>query len=407
MSSLAERPAATRSALLDGAPLLGVALTSTGALIVAGLTDIGRGVVLTAASALLIATVWLALRRRQPDVPAEATDPVTGLGTTTQLVSELDRRLGGPGPAPTLLLLFDLHGFKAYNDDFGRDAGDLLLARLAERLAIVAGTNGSAFRLAGDELALVVPIGEGDGERVIDAAVDALSMHGEAFRIGCSFGGAIVPYEAADGPAAIDLAERRLASQRRSRLRARAMNTLAEALSRHPEASPLTRPVESLAMAVGGLLGLTGNRLEALARAAELHDIGQLSIPSEILDKRGTLDEGEWEFVRQQTLVAEHVLHSSPHLWGVAPIVRATYENWDGTGYPDGLTGEDIPLAARIIRVCHAYDAMVSTRAYRSALDPAEALAEIESRAGTSFDPAVVNVLAALVGARSAGMRAA
>jgi HD-GYP domain-containing protein (c-di-GMP phosphodiesterase class II) len=101
--------------------------------------------------------------------------------------------------------------------------------------------------------------------------------------------------------------------------------------------------------------------------------------------------------MRQHTVVGERILRASPSLREVAAIVRSTHENWDGTGYPDGLAGEDIPLAARIIIACDAYDAMTSSRNYARALSPDDALLELERGSGTQFDQAVVRVLVAHV----------
>ena len=95
-----------------------------------------------------------------------------------------------------------------------------------------------------------------------------------------------------------------------------------------------------------------------LRRAAELHDIGKIAIPDEILRKPGPLDEIEWELMRKHTLIGERILGASPSLAPVARLVRSSHERWDGEGYPDGLAGEDIPLGARIIFVCDAFDAM-------------------------------------------------
>ncbi|HXF99072.1 MAG TPA: HD domain-containing phosphohydrolase [Gaiellaceae bacterium] len=385
---------------------LALGFVSLAVLAYAGVRGLDALPVLAAAAASLAALAALARGARGDGANGRERDPVTGLRTRACLVAELERRLRRPDPPPTLVLVFDLHGFQAYNEDYGREAGDALLARLAERLRAALGAEGEAFRLPGDELALLATVGEGDAERLIDAAADALSTRGEGFRVECSFGGVLVPYETADAQEALRLAEERLAGHRRSKQGIRTVNALVGALSGR-KAAPLEGRVESLAVAVGGLLGVHGDRLEALARAAELHDVGTLSIPSDILGKPGPLDEDEWEFVRRQTLVGERILRTSPQLREVAAIVRTACENWDGSGYPDGLSGEEIPLAARIIRVCHAFDAMLSPRSYRPALTPEEALAELESRAGTIFDPVVVRVLGSLVRARSEGERAA
>lgn len=397
----------TARAATVAAPLA-AGLVAVGVLAYVGLREANAVPVVLAATALL-AVLLVFARRLHRAAPSEATrDALTGLGSRAELVAELDRRLAATDPTPALVLTFDLHGFQAYDEDFGHEAGDVLLTRLATKLAAVAAPDGRVFRLAGDEFCLIAPVGEGDAERLIDEATTALSEHGDGFRIECSFGGVLVPFEATESQTALGLAGERLSGQRRSKRRIRTVNALVEALSEQRRgAVPLKGRVESLAVAVGGLLGIHGDRIEALARVAELHDVGRLSIPSDILDKPGPLDEREWEFVRQHTVIGERILRTSPQLRQFASIVRATHENWDGTGYPDGRAGEEIPVAARIIRVCHAFEAMTSPRPYRPALSPEQAVAELEARAGTNFDPAVVRILSALVSARVEGARAA
>jgi HD-GYP domain-containing protein (c-di-GMP phosphodiesterase class II) len=155
------------------------------------------------------------------------------------------------------------------------------------------------------------------------------------------------------------------------------------------------------------MLGLRRDELEELERVAQLHDLGKLAVPDEILSKPGALDEREWEFVRQHTIVGERILRASPALRSVAGIVRASHENWDGTGYPDGVAGEEIPLAARIVHACNAFVAMTSDRPYRTTLPVEEALDELERCAGTQFDPTVVRVLVARVRDEQEAERAA
>jgi HD-GYP domain-containing protein (c-di-GMP phosphodiesterase class II) len=267
---------------------------------------------------------------------------------------------------------------------------------------------GATYRLGGDEFCLIAPVGEGDAERLIDRASEALAEHSEGLGIGSSFGGVLVPYEATNPSDALRLADERLYGQKRSKQGIRTVNALVEALSeRKSHAHVPTDGVQALTVVIGRMLGLRGEELEALARAAELHDVGTLAIPDDILGKPGPLEEREWEFVQRHTLVGERILRASPQLWGVASIVRATHETWDGTGYPDGLAGDEIPRAARIIAACNAFEAMTSPRPYREALTTEEALAELESCSGTTFDPAVVRVLTALVQARLEGERAA
>ena len=145
------------------------------------------------------------------------------------------------------------------------------------------------------------------------------------------------------------------------------------------------------------MLGLRRDELDELERAAQLHDLGMLAVPDEILHKPGPLDEREWAFVREHTIVGERILRAHPGLRSVAGLVRSSHENWDGSGYPDALQGEEIPLAARIVRACNAYVAMTSVRPYRPALSEDEALNELMRLAGTEYDANVVRVLVAHV----------
>ena len=150
----------------------------------------------------------------------------------------------------------------------------------------------------------------------------------------------------------------------------------------------------ALALAVGRRMGMSAEGLDVLARAAELHDVGKIAIPDAILNKPGPLDEEEWKFMRRHTILGERILMAASALRPVARLVRCSHERFDGGGYPDGLAGEQIPLGARIIFVCDAFDAMTSDRTYSTAIAPAEALAELRRCAGTQFDPRVVEAFA-------------
>jgi HD-GYP domain-containing protein (c-di-GMP phosphodiesterase class II) len=144
-------------------------------------------------------------------------------------------------------------------------------------------------------------------------------------------------------------------------------------------------------------LGLDEQEAAAVRHAASLHDIGKVAIPDSILSKPGALDEDEWVFMRSHTLIGERILGGAPSLTPLSRLVRSSHERMDGSGYPDGLAGEDIPLGARIIAVCDAYDAMLADRPYSPARTPVEALAELRRCAGSQFDLAVVDAFAAVV----------
>jgi HD-GYP domain-containing protein (c-di-GMP phosphodiesterase class II) len=164
---------------------------------------------------------------------------------------------------------------------------------------------------------------------------------------------------------------------------------------REPELYQHLHGVGELAVSVGRRLGLGSEDLDLVCRAAEMHDVGKMAVPDAILMKAGPLDEAEWAYMRRHTLIGERILAAVPALMPVARLVRSSHERWDGTGYPDGLRAEQIPLGARIVAVCDAYDAMVSDRPYRDGISPLEALAELRRCAGTQFDPTVVNAFCA------------
>jgi HD-GYP domain-containing protein (c-di-GMP phosphodiesterase class II) len=138
-----------------------------------------------------------------------------------------------------------------------------------------------------------------------------------------------------------------------------------------------------------------------------LHDVGKLAIPDTIVEKPGPLDHDEWSFVCRHPMIGQRILATTPGLAGAAALVRASHERPDGCGYPDGLSGDDIPLGARIVAICDAYRAMTSHRPYRGAMTPAAALEELRQGAGTQFDAAVVAAFADAVGAGDAVDRTA
>jgi len=150
-------------------------------------------------------------------------------------------------------------------------------------------------------------------------------------------------------------------------------------------------------------LNVPDDQLASVHHAAELHDIGKVGIPDAILSKPGPLDQEEWAFIRQHTLIGESILAVAPALKLTSKLVRASHESFDCTGYPDQIAGEDIPLGSQVIAVCDAFDAMVSERPYAGSQSSAKALAEIRRCAGTQFDPRVVEAFALVLAAKSNG----
>lgn len=163
-----------------------------------------------------------------------------------------------------------------------------------------------------------------------------------------------------------------------------------------------SRNVVEHAVAVGRRLALSEEEIFEVELVALLHDIGKIAIPDAILHKRGALTEQEWRVMREHPIEAELLLRETLGLEHLAPMIRAEHERWDGAGYPDGLAGEDIPLASRITLACDAYHAMTSERPYRHAMAPDQARAQLVANAGTQFDPRVVDALLATRDVRAA-----
>jgi HD-GYP domain-containing protein (c-di-GMP phosphodiesterase class II) len=158
-----------------------------------------------------------------------------------------------------------------------------------------------------------------------------------------------------------------------------------------------SRDVVSLVLDVCDRLDVGGRERRDAEFAALLHDVGKIKIPSEIINKPGKLTDQEFELIKTHTVEGEQLLSQVGGLLGnVGRIVRSCHEDWDGTGYPDGLRGEEIPLVARIVRCCDAFSAMTTDRSYRKAMPVTEAIAELRRCSGTDFDPAVVDALTAV-----------
>ena len=350
------------------------------------------------------------------------TDPLTGLGNHRHFHERLERELrhARERRLPLTLCLVDVDDFKRINDRFGHPAGDRVLSRLAARLR----QTGEAFRLGGDEFALLLPgYDENAALTAATSIVDRISAL-ELDQLGSvtvSAGVATSPAHATDRdelirladsalywakeygknrvrayrPDVIELAElKRLASGPDRAARFRAAASLARAVdARDVYTGSHSQRVADLAARTARRLGMPEEEVELTRLAASLHDLGKLAIPEEILRKPGPLTDPERMVLERHPQIGFRMLESL----GVDPVadwVLHHHERWDGSGYPDGLPGERIPLGARIIFVADAYDAMTSERVYRRRVAPEQAIAELKRCAGRQFDPEIVNALA-------------
>jgi diguanylate cyclase (GGDEF)-like protein len=349
------------------------------------------------------------------------TDPLTGLGNHRSFHERLQRELTAAESegVPLALCLVDFDELKTINDRFGHPVGDLVLEQVASRLR----QGGEAFRLGGDEFAVLLP-GQDERQaagvaRSIVERVAALHIEGVG-SVTVSAGVATYPTHGTGRDELIRCADSALywaKKDGKNRVHAYAAESVlrsnVEQLGERPDRGARYRAAESLAKAVDARdaysgshsqrvgdysariarrLGADESAVELTRLAGKVHDLGKLAIPEEILRKPDALSEADRAVLERHPQVGSQMLESL----GVEPVaewVLHHHERWDGTGYPQRLAGDQIPLAARILFVADAYDAMTSERVYRERLTQAEALAELERCAGTQFDPAVVKAL--------------
>ena len=342
------------------------------------------------------------------------TDALTNLGNRRALVDDLAREPFGDGRAELAVAIFDLDGFKQYNDTFGHPAGDSLLARLGGRLSDAVADSGRAYRIGGDEFCVLAPLPSEDIDSLVKEAAVALRETGEGFQIDCSFGFAFLPREALTAEGALQLADRRMYADKAGRSSAgrQSADVLLEVINeRSPDLRDHIKQVATRAASTAQILGVPEHQVAQVGVAAELHDIGKAAIPDTILNKSAPLDEAERQFISTHTVIGERIMLAAPSLAPLAGMVRSSHERFDGGGYPDGLSGAQIPRGAAIITVCDTFDAMVAGRPYRAAIPVDEALEELRRCSGSQFDPEVVDAFLAVVAgeqqeARSAGVPA-
>ena len=385
----------------------GFAAIALGVLLAGQFTPVHTAAALLAAAALILGGVRGAmlfrdnLRLLNTSRRESLTDGLSGLQNRRALMADLeDAAESATAQEPRTLALFDLDGFKQYNDAFGHAAGDALLRRLAADLGAAVAGHGRAYRLGGDEFCILLDRHADARDPVIENALLALFEPADPYAVDASYGLVAMPEDATTATEALRLADHRMYALKHGRraTQGQAREVLLALLGeREPDLHRHMRDVAGLARSVGREMGLDAEDLDVVVRAAELHDIGKVAIPDAILDKPGALDDDEWAFVRQHTIIGERIVSAAEALRPVGRVVRSSHERWDGGGYPDGLRGTEIPLGARIVLACDAWDAMTSDRAYRRAMPAEEAAAELRANAGTQFDPDVVTALLAVV----------
>jgi two-component system cell cycle response regulator len=374
------------------------------------------------------------------------TDPLTDLPNHRAMIEQLDKEWERTRRShrPFSVIFFDGDRFKKVNDTYGHRVGDLVLCELGKRVGNVLRGGDTLGRFGGEEFVVLLPetdaIQADDAAERIRAAVAAFPLVPTAVDGGInmtiSVGIATYPGDGETINALLDMADQAMywakrlgRNQIRTAAEARRANhramfdiltmpdegrdeTLADGLHidrlqrayylgtiyslmrmievRDTGMSRHSHAVSDLATAIAQQLGIESKSILALGTAALLHDIGKIAIPDALLYKVGPLTATERSLIQQHPELGVQILEISPFLQELIPAIRHHHERWDGTGYPDRLSGEDIPLEARIIGVAEAYDAMLVDRAYQVGRSPEEAVAEMQRCAGTQFDLKIV-----------------
>jgi diguanylate cyclase (GGDEF)-like protein len=328
------------------------------------------------------------------------------------------------------VLMMDLDLFKNVNDRLGHPRGDEALRSVADVLRANARSSDFVARYGGEEFVMILPgtsvkQGAAVADRIAQGVRDIELAVPEPPRLSISIGLADFPACGRDRESLLAAADAALLFAKRSgrdmiadfsrislveldqrdleglafrleKADIETLETLAVAIDRRDAfAGEHSHGVSVAAGRLATALGLDEQQCDVLRMSALVYDIGKVGIPVEVLNRRGRLSEDELEAVRRHPEVGKRLLESTMRLNSLLPVVLHHHERWDGAGYPDGLAGEAIPFAARVIAICDAWQAMTTDRPYRSALSPDDALVELRAGAGTQFDPRLVEAFVA------------
>lgn len=329
-------------------------------------------------------------------------DSLTGLYNRTYfdvVMSELKDE----EPIPLGIIIGDLNGLKIANDVFGHSAGDKLLIELAEIIKSAYPENALIFRWGGDEFFVLLPYM--GNEREIMEICQTIKLRCSANKetavpLSVSLGYALGVNRDGEMAKLIKKADDRMYRNKlldRKNYRYLLISSLKDTLARKShESTDHAERMAELAIQVGQKMGLSGNELEDLKLLALLHDLGKVVVSDEILNKDSPLTEEEWEEIKKHPEAGYRISLSSTELSHISNYILNHHEHWDGSGYPLGNKGEEIPLLSRIISVVDAYDVMIHGASYKEPISHEEALQELRRCAGTQFDPNIVKIFCEL-----------
>ncbi len=329
-------------------------------------------------------------------------DNLTNLYNRAYFEEEL-KRLNTRRQMPVSIIIGDANGLKLTNDVFGHQEGDRLLQEMARILKETCRNEDIIARWGGDEFAILLPATDGEEAKNICRRIQKVCQESENTPIQPSISLGVSSKEdpVEDVGEVLKRAENDMYSNKLTESR-NIRNSIISSLrrnlaSRTNEDETHVRRIRELANALGEKLGLKKGYLEKLELLADIHDIGKIAIPEEILKKETSLSRKEWEIVKRHPEIGYRIAESSQEFSQVADLILTHHERWDGRGYPQGLKGEEIPLPARIIALVEAYEVMTSGRPYKEKMTREEALVELENNSGSQFDPNLVKLFKEII----------
>lgn len=330
-------------------------------------------------------------------------DALTGVYNRRFFDQEI-RKLDKPRSLPLSILSCDVNGLKLTNDAFGHSAGDKLLKRMANILVKASRPDDIVARVGGDEFMILMP---GADERQAEKVCENIKMmeaSGHSLviddSISVGYGTKAQPEE--NMREVISRAETNMyrnktfesPSMRGSTIK----NILTTLYEKYPRERAHAHQVSKLCCNIAKKLGFAEREIGDIKIVGLMHDIGKIAVNPDIFFKQDKLTEEEWTDVKRHTEIGFRILLASSDMAHIAKSVLSHHERYDGTGYPSGISGDKIPIMARIVAVAETYDAMISVRPYRKPISREDALRKIASKKGTQFDPAIVDVFLELMG---------
>lgn len=324
-------------------------------------------------------------------------DKLTGLYDRNYFEKEL-RQLVSDGRFPLTVIIADINGLKIVNEVFGLETGDLLLKKTAEVILRATGDNCIAARWGGDEFAVILPDTDEAAADLICGRIAEMCYRIEDCPVkpSISMGNAKLTSSMQDMNRVIFKAEDRMYRQKlleNQSTHSSIIASLRKALfEKSFETEEHAQRMRRMSRKIGKALGLARDELDELCLLSVLHDIGKIAISESILSKPGKLDDREWEEMKKHSEIGYHIAAASNELSSIAEFILTHHERWDGSGYPQGLKGSEIPKLARIVTVVDTYDVITSERPYKKAMSHDDALREILRCSGSQFEPSIAEV---------------